>query len=322
MGESNYMISNRDIPQLLEELDRIDVRRSQINSCLEQHARTTLLASARVAGLDVPRIPDWLLTRHLLALQEQSQRPGFSEWVERQPRLSQEISARLERELRGGQAGAEPGDGDEDQSTRLIALCIPTAPSEQDRDRLKQLGLKKKIRLGSRSPVEVWEGACRPGDLQQVLAAYGGRIIDLAPQEPSRPWKQSIRKNPASRRRAARPADDHRAGPDPDLAKRSHTGGGSEPSRDTNPQEEKAVDQRSSVGSASGSPSGTEPQGTPPVHNATSLRSLDPYQKAGALGPIRVPAAGQPAHSGDSDPPADESSQKSNSTDPVTEPQS
>jgi hypothetical protein len=316
------MISKHDIPRLLKERDELDSRRSEIDRSVEKFARTTLLASARVAGLDVARMPDWLLTRHLLDLQEWSQRPGFTEWVGRQPRLSPEMAARLERELSGDQAGGHLDDRDEGETVRPVALCLPSAPSDQDRLTLKQIGLKRKIKFGSRSPIEIWEGFCNPSDLKQVLASYGGRIIDLPPRKPSRSQKQSVRKNPASRRRKAGPTDDHRAVPAPDRANPSHTGGGSERSRDSDPRAEQAVDQRSSADSANGSPSGTEPQGTPPVHNAASLRSPDISQRTGALGPIRIPAAGQPAHSGDGDPPAAEASQKSNSTDPVTEPQS
>jgi hypothetical protein len=316
------MTPKHDIPRLLKERDELDSRRSEINRSLEKYARTALLASARVAGLDVARMPDWLLTRHLLDLQEWSQRPGFTEWVGRQPRLSPEMSARLERELKGDQAGSDLDDRDEGESVRPVALCLPSAPSDQDRETLEQFGLKRKIKRGSRSPIEIWEGFCNPSDLKQVLASYGGRIIDLPPRKPSRARKQSVRKNPASRRHKARHAADHRAVPAPDRANPSHTGGGSERSRDSDPQAEQAVDQRSSADLANGLPSGTEPQGTPPVHNAASLRSPDTSQRTGALGPIRIPAAGQPAHSGDGDPPAAEASQKSNSTDPVTEPQS
>jgi hypothetical protein len=321
-GESNSMTTDEYIRHLVKERDRLDLLRSEITRDLEQYARTLLLTSARVAGLDVTRMPDWLLTRHLLDLQERSRLPGFTEWVERQPRLSPEMSARLERELSGDRVGPNPNNGDEDQSVRPIALCLLAAASDKDSKTLEQLGLNKKIKLATRSPVEVWEGFCNSSDLKQFLATYGGGIIDLPPREPSRTRKKSVRNNPASRRRKAGHADNHRAVPDADLAKPSHTGGGSEQSRDINPTAAQGFDMRSSAGSANGSPSGAEPQGTPPVHNATSLRSPDPYQRAGALGPIRVPAAGQPAHSGDTDPPADESSQKSNSTDPVTKSQS
>jgi hypothetical protein len=316
------MISKDDIPQLLKERDELDSRRSQIERCVEKYARTTLLASARVAGLDVARMPDWLLTRHLLDLQERSRLPGFTEWVERQPRLSPEMAARLERELRGDQAGSDLDDRDEGESVRPIALCLPSAPSDQDRLTLKQIGLKRKIKFGSRSPIEIWEGFCNSSDLKQVLASYGGTIIDLPPRKPSQSRKQSVRKDPASRRRKAGPTDDQRAVPDPDLTKPGHPGGGSERSRDTNSPTEQAVDQHPSVDSDNGSPSGTELQGAPTVTNTETFRSPNPYQRPGTLGPIRVPAAGQPAPTGDSDPPADEVSPQSNSTDPVTESQS
>jgi hypothetical protein len=321
-GESNYMISKHDIPRLLKERDELDSRRSEIDRSVEKFARTTLLASARVAGLDVARMPDWLLTWHLLDLQERSRLPGFTEWVERQPRLSPEMSARLERELRWDQAGSDLDDRDEGESVRPVALCLPSAPSDQDRVTLEQFGLKQKIKLGSRSPIEIWEGFCNPSDLKQVLASYGGRIIDLPPRKPSRSRKQSVRKNPASWRHKARHAVDHRAAPTPDLANASHTGGGPERSRDRDPQDDRGVDRPPSLDLTRRSPSGLEPQGTSTITNAEPLRSPDPYQRAGALGPIRVPAAGQPAGSGDSDPPADEDSPQSSSTVPVTESQS